>query len=153
MYQRGVINPMINIEQLWKDYGTYENVGLILFSNTCYQCCLWYWIGCAVRIAYNHPVTMFFVLVEHFWSKVITKKSIVVTSWYCLKHKKTNVSTVFLFMFQFSFLCPQTHTHKNLWVGIKTSPYVRMYRNIVCANSLKPLYGICSYSHTVTNLT
>lgn len=26
VYQRGVINPMINIEALWKDYGNYENV-------------------------------------------------------------------------------------------------------------------------------
>lgn len=25
VFQRGVINPMINIEALWKDYGTYEN--------------------------------------------------------------------------------------------------------------------------------
>ncbi|XP_052243901.1 cleavage stimulation factor subunit 3-like isoform X2 [Dreissena polymorpha] len=25
VFQRGVINPMINIEQLWKDYGHYEN--------------------------------------------------------------------------------------------------------------------------------
>ena len=28
VFQRGVINPMINIEALWKDYGLYENVRL-----------------------------------------------------------------------------------------------------------------------------
>lgn len=26
VFQRGVVNPMINIEALWKDYGAYENV-------------------------------------------------------------------------------------------------------------------------------
>ena len=26
VYQRGIVNPMINIEALWKDYCTYENV-------------------------------------------------------------------------------------------------------------------------------
>ena len=29
VFQRGVINPMINIEALWKDYGMYENVSPI----------------------------------------------------------------------------------------------------------------------------
>ena len=40
VFQRGVINPMINIEALWKDYGMYENVSLtmlILFGNTSFQ--------------------------------------------------------------------------------------------------------------------
>jgi len=26
VYQRGCVNPMINIEQLWRDYGKYEEV-------------------------------------------------------------------------------------------------------------------------------
>lgn len=27
VYQRGCVNPMINIEQLWRDYSKYEEVG------------------------------------------------------------------------------------------------------------------------------
>ena len=30
VYQRGVVNPMINIELLWKEYCTFENVQHIL---------------------------------------------------------------------------------------------------------------------------
>ena len=26
VYQKGVMNPMINVEQFWKDYCAYENV-------------------------------------------------------------------------------------------------------------------------------
>ena len=54
-----------------------------------------------------------------------------------------------------SFLCPPT----NMWVGIKicTSAYVRLSictsRNLVCATPPTPLYGLCSYPHTVTNMT
>ena len=38
VFQRGVINPMINIEQLWRDYGSYENVRLV-------ECCNLYVLG------------------------------------------------------------------------------------------------------------
>lgn len=30
VYQRGVVNPMINIELLWKDYNQYETVSISL---------------------------------------------------------------------------------------------------------------------------
>ena len=29
VYQRGVVNPMINIEVFWKEYCAYENVNLM----------------------------------------------------------------------------------------------------------------------------
>jgi hypothetical protein len=32
VFQRGVVNPMINIEALWKDYGAYENVSYCIFK-------------------------------------------------------------------------------------------------------------------------
>ena len=34
VYQRGVVNPMLNIEALWKDYGAFENVGVLLGNAT-----------------------------------------------------------------------------------------------------------------------
>ena len=36
---------------------------------------------------------------------------------------------------------------------ICTSPYVRLSRNIVCATPPTPIYGFCSYPHTVTKMT
>ena len=29
VYQKGVMNPMINVEQFWKDYCAFENVRLL----------------------------------------------------------------------------------------------------------------------------
>jgi hypothetical protein len=32
VYQKGIMNPMINVEQFWKDYCAFENViSLIVF--------------------------------------------------------------------------------------------------------------------------
>lgn len=31
VYQRGCVNPMINIEQLWRDYSKYEEVRSSIF--------------------------------------------------------------------------------------------------------------------------
>ena len=41
VFQRGVVNPMINIEALWKDYGGYENVSNFLLAQTIFRiyCC------------------------------------------------------------------------------------------------------------------
>ena len=34
VYQRGVVNPMVNIEIFWKDYCTYENVRIDLLQKS-----------------------------------------------------------------------------------------------------------------------
>ena len=41
VFQRGVVNPMINIEALWKDYGGYETVSNFVLAQTIFQiyCC------------------------------------------------------------------------------------------------------------------
>lgn len=33
VYQRGCVNPMINIEQLWRDYNKYEEVSCAATSQ------------------------------------------------------------------------------------------------------------------------
>lgn len=33
VYQRGCVNPMINIEQLWRDYNKYEEVKFLVTDN------------------------------------------------------------------------------------------------------------------------
>lgn len=32
VYQRGIVNPMLNIELLWKDYCNFESVNLFYFQ-------------------------------------------------------------------------------------------------------------------------
>jgi len=42
VYQRGVVNPMLSIELLWKEYCAFEHVRTIAFLSLILCCCIQY---------------------------------------------------------------------------------------------------------------